>query len=307
MLELRNLRYLVALSRRLNYARAADDLGITQSALSRSIQTLENEFGVRLFDRGRAGVAPTTAGRQIIERATGLLANAEDLERYFRETAAGETGRLRFGMAPVPARALLAASLSERLQAAPGIKNEVVVRGMDALWPMLVTGEIEFLVGPATQIPDTMRIRSESLGRFPVSLIVRPDHPLLSDEAGEASFPLLMSSPSFLSLSTPDNLPPGTSGAAHVIEDFDTLIHLTRSSDAIWLTSAYAIAGELAAEQLCELPHAATIYDGYFDVAILSLDRRSQSPSAQLIKQSLRRQLNALAKSYRAGSAGPDR
>src|SRR5579864_7449308 len=107
-LELRNLRYLVTLSRRLSYARAAEDLGITQSALSRSIQTLEEHFAVRLFDRSRSGVRPTGAGSRILERAQALLANADDLERNFREEAAGESGTLTFGMAHVPARALLA-------------------------------------------------------------------------------------------------------------------------------------------------------------------------------------------------------
>ena len=294
MLELRNLRYLVVRSRRLNYARAADDLGITQSALSRSIQGLEREFEVRLFDRGRMGVAPTTAGLRLIEHATALLANAKDLERNFRETAAGESGKLQFGIAPVPARALLAKSLAERLGAAPGIRNDVVVRSMDALWPMLIAGEIEFLVAPTVQVPDVPPIRSESLGQFPISLMVRPGHPMLIGECPDADFPLLLSSHGFMPLGTPLDPIAGVGSTLHVVEDFDTLIHLTRSSNAVWLTSAYAVADELAACSLCELPRSSALVNDFFGISMLSLDRRSQSPAAQLMKQSLRRQLNAL-------------
>jgi len=297
MLELRSLRYLVTLSRHLNYARAADELGITQPALSRSIQALEGSFGIRLFDRGRTGVTPTTAGRRLIEHATALLANADDVERRFRETANGKSGSLHFGMAPVPARALLAKSLSERLASAPDIKNDVVVRSMEALWPMLVAGQIEFVVAPTSQIPDAPFIRTESLGRFPVSLMTRPKHPLMTEARVGARYPILLSSHGFGPLSAPTDLMAEAGGAVHVIEDFDTLIEVTRNSDAVWLTSAHAVADELAEGTLGELPQRATMFTGDFEVAFISLDRHSQSPAARLMKHSLQRQLSALARS----------
>jgi DNA-binding transcriptional LysR family regulator len=295
-LELRNLRYLVALSRRLSYARAAEDLGITQSALSRSIQTLEEQFAVRLFDRGRSGVTPTSAGIRIVERAQALLANASDLERSFREEAAGESGTLNIGMTHVPARALLASSLALRLRDAPSVRNNVVVRGMDALWPLLVAGEAEFLVAPTRLLPDSPPVRTESLGQFPVSLVVRPNHPLMLDGNCEPRFPFLTSNESFTARVAPSELLSGAKGPLHIVEDFDTLIHLTSSTDAIWLTSAFAVAGELARGELCRLRSPRRQDHGYFDIAFLSLDRRSQSPAAQHMKQALRKRFHSLTR-----------
>src|SRR5262245_51922967 len=114
MIDLRSLRYLVALARRLNFARAAEDLGLSQPALTRTIQNLERRFGVRLFDRDRSGVRLTAEGRTMIDAAAVLLANAEDLEKLWERTAKGREGVVRFGMAPLPAHALLAPTLLER-------------------------------------------------------------------------------------------------------------------------------------------------------------------------------------------------
>ena len=95
MLHLRSLTHLIALARRLNFARAAEELGISQSALSRSIQALEAQLGMRLFDRDRAGVALTPQGRVAVARAAVLLAAAEALERHLLQSASAEAGKIR--------------------------------------------------------------------------------------------------------------------------------------------------------------------------------------------------------------------
>lgn len=299
ILELRSLRYLIALSQRLNYARAADDLGITQSALSRSIQSLERHFAVQLFDRGRSGVTVTSAGRRITERAKALVANAEDLELYCREEAAGERGQLDFGMAPVPARALLTASLSDRMREAPQVRNNVIVRGFDTLLPMLIAGEIEFIVAPVKSAPDSPPLRIERLGPFPISLIVRPGHPLIENDRSDAHFPFLMSNESLSPRVSPGDFRAGSKSTVHVVEDYDTLLRLTRRTDGICLTSAFAAVDELAHGELCELRPLVKPPESHFDVAIVSLDRRVQSVAAQNMKQSLRRNLHVLIREYR--------
>lgn len=101
MIELRRLRYLVTLAMRLSYARAAEDIGITQSALSRAIQSLEREMGMRLFDRDQSGVSLTEEGQRVVEKAEGLLANAKDFEHQVKMTSRRLEGRIRFGMTPV--------------------------------------------------------------------------------------------------------------------------------------------------------------------------------------------------------------
>lgn len=293
MIDLRSLRYLVILAHRLSYARAAEDLGISQPALTRTVQNLERQFGVRLFDRDRAGVSLTTEGRIMLDAAAVLISNAEDLEKHWERTAKGQEGVVRFGMAPLPARALLASTLLERHRMAGGVRNEVVVRSVDALWPLLVAGEIEFFVAAARQIPDTPPVRAETLGSFPVSFIVRPGHPLLDMPGSERRFPVLVSSR--IALSLPSDLQEHAEGLPHVIEDFGTLARLTAETDAIWESSTYAVADELRSGTLCELPRAKDAPQRELPMIMYSLERRTRSIFAKSLIQVLRQRIKSLA------------
>src|SRR5579862_6863379 len=76
-MELRKLRHAAILSKHLNFTKAANALNITQSALSRSIQSLEDECQLRLFDRNRNVVNVTAAGRDFLQLAQGLLLTHE--------------------------------------------------------------------------------------------------------------------------------------------------------------------------------------------------------------------------------------
>jgi DNA-binding transcriptional LysR family regulator len=301
MLQLRILTHLIVLSRRLNFARAAEDLGISQSALSRSIQSLERQLGMRLFDRDRAGVALTPQGRLAVERAAVLLADAEDLERQLVLSANAEAGRVCFGMAPMPARALLPAIVSGRLRIAPEVTNEVVVRDAEALWTLLAAGRIEFFVtneGFAFESPPP---RIESLGRFPLSFIVRAGHPLLRGECVGAKFPVVRSS--WTGLPLPQEIRDRMLGVPNVIEDFGALATITAASDAIWFSSTYAAREELRARRLCELPPPGHDYPREVRVSMYSLERRSQSPWARMLKQLFRAEIKTLAKSNHAAAA----
>jgi DNA-binding transcriptional LysR family regulator len=292
MIDLRSLRYAVTLSRRLSYARAADDLGISQPALTRTVQNLEQQFGVRLFDRDRTGVRLTPQGKSMLDAAAVLVANAEDLERQWDRTAMGHTGVVRFGMAPMPARALLASVLRERLSLTPGVRNDVVVRNVEALWPMLIAGEIEFFVAAEGQIPDAPPVRAETLGRFPVSFIVRPGHPLLHDASNPDRFPILVSSRSGMSL--PPDLQEHADGSPHVIEDFATLARLTATTDAIWQSSVHAVGDEIRTGILCELPRSEGVVPRELRIMMHWLDRRTMSPSTRLLIQGFRQTIKAL-------------
>lgn len=296
MLQLRSLNHLLVLSRRLNFARAAEDLGLSQSALSRSIQLLETQLGMRLFDRGRAGVTLTPQGRAAVERAAVLLADAEDMERQLVLSASAEAGRIRFGMAPMPARPLLPAIISERLRTAPGMTNEVVVRDADALWALLLAGDIEFFVtnegftfgGPPPRI--------ESLGHFPIGGIVRAGHPLLCGDCADMKFPVVRASWSGLPL--PPEIAGRMQGPPNVIEDFGSLAAITAASDAIWFSSTYAVVQELQSGVLRELPGDPGYRPRDVRVLLYSLERRSQSPAARALKHLLRQRIKTLALAY---------
>lgn len=99
-LELRHLRYFVAVAEELNFTRAAERLHIAQPPLSTQIRLLEEELGAQLFERDKRRVYLTQAGREMLERARAILAAAEQAKDAVRRTASGETGELRLGYVP---------------------------------------------------------------------------------------------------------------------------------------------------------------------------------------------------------------
>jgi DNA-binding transcriptional LysR family regulator len=97
MIELRRLRYLVAVADEGHITRAAERLGIQQPPLTRQIRQLEDELGVTLFERLPRGMRPTEAGRVVVEEARDVLARAERIRETAQRAARGEQGRLAVG------------------------------------------------------------------------------------------------------------------------------------------------------------------------------------------------------------------
>ena len=96
-MELRHLRYFVAVAEELHFGRAAARLHIAQPPLSRQIRDLEREVGTALFERVPRGVALTAAGRAFLPEARLTLAQAARAQRTAERAARGEIGRLRVG------------------------------------------------------------------------------------------------------------------------------------------------------------------------------------------------------------------
>ncbi len=96
-MELRHLRYFVAVAEELNFCRAADRLRIAQPPLSLQIRNLEDELGAPCFYRVKRRLVLTPAGETLLEEARNLLANAETVKRRVREVAKGQVGRLSIG------------------------------------------------------------------------------------------------------------------------------------------------------------------------------------------------------------------
>src|SRR5690606_31185878 len=98
--ELRHLRYFVAVAEELSFTRAAARLRTAQPSLSQQIRHLENELGVTLLDRNRHRVAVTNAGRVFLQQAKDILARVEHASRLARQAAEGLAGELSVGTFP---------------------------------------------------------------------------------------------------------------------------------------------------------------------------------------------------------------
>jgi DNA-binding transcriptional LysR family regulator len=96
-MELRHLRYFVAVAEELNFTRAAKRLGINQPPLSLQIRQLENEMGTPLFVRHIRGVQLTNVGMLMLEDARVILKQVEQAKIGVRRRGRGETGRLNIG------------------------------------------------------------------------------------------------------------------------------------------------------------------------------------------------------------------
>ncbi|MDI7065621.1 LysR family transcriptional regulator, partial [Klebsiella pneumoniae] len=103
----RRLGHLIALAEEGSFARAAERVHLSQPALSRSIQALEEEVGMKLFDRAARGVAMTAAGRLLVERARRVLFETRCLFRDVELLKAHELGEVRIGLGPYAAVVLL--------------------------------------------------------------------------------------------------------------------------------------------------------------------------------------------------------
>jgi len=121
-MELRQLRYAVAVARRRHFTAAAADLHVAQPALSQQIKLLERELGVALFDRSGHRVRPTAAGEAFLARAERLLAEADSARAEMAEFAGLARGRVVIGSLPSLAERQLPALLAAFHALYPGIE-----------------------------------------------------------------------------------------------------------------------------------------------------------------------------------------
>ena len=295
-MDLRSVKHVVVLAKRLNYTKAADELCITQSALSRSIQAIEKENNVRLFDRDRGGVHLTAVGRDFVKRAAQLLRDAEDLARSLQRSASAEIGEVAFGIGPLAAQALLTHTLPALFANKPELRSNIMVRNVDALLPALMREEIELVITAEQDRLNEAPLQREFLGWFPLTLVVRPGHPLLHgpNKTDPCDFPIL--SPGYLGSIErwPAYWQRYLTGPLHIIDDYGVASRITELTDAIWLSSSYAALTDLQSGRLCEItpPKGQKIFR--FKLMMYSLDRRSLSPAALLLKDMFRKQLSAM-------------
>jgi DNA-binding transcriptional LysR family regulator len=120
-MELRHLRYFVAVAEELHFRRAADRLHIAQPAVSEQIRKLENELGVALFTRNHRSVALTDAGVAMLDEARSVLTQAENAEQAARGAHLRSSGRLRIGNLPDAVPLELPLLLRRFSAAVPGI------------------------------------------------------------------------------------------------------------------------------------------------------------------------------------------
>ncbi|CAM5428546.1 MULTISPECIES: LysR substrate-binding domain-containing protein [unclassified Thauera] len=186
-MELRHLRYFLAVADELNFTRAAARLHIGQPPLSMQIRDLEDELGVRLFERNARRVALTPAGKCLQEHAQRIMAGVQEAVAQTQRVARGEAGELRVGFtSSLPFTDLLPDALHAYRKRYPAVRLQL--REMFTPDQFGALGRDELDVGfvrlQGTRAPEGIRIRE--IARNPLRVVVNVAHRLAS--AGSVSF-----------------------------------------------------------------------------------------------------------------------
>ena len=146
-LSLRLIEQAVVLGQTGNFARASERLGITQPTLTRNIAALEANLGLRLFDRGRGGAAPTVFGQTVIERGATLLRDADALRAELNALAGLDTGQLSIAAGPYAAEDLVGPAVARLVNLRPGLRVRVTVVAPESIQDEVLSGRHELGLG----------------------------------------------------------------------------------------------------------------------------------------------------------------
>ena len=176
-MELRHLRYFLAVGEALSFTRAAVKLRVAQPALSRQVQDLEDEIGVDLLRRSRRGMKLTAEGKNFLEEVRELLKRVDESVERVRALARGEYGELHIGFAPVPTAEILPPALAAFRKAVPRVKLSLHDLSTDEIISGLRDAALELgvLIEPTAE--QAAGIEFESLRTYPYCVVMPASHP----------------------------------------------------------------------------------------------------------------------------------
>jgi DNA-binding transcriptional LysR family regulator len=175
------LRYFLAVLETGHFARAAQSLGISQPAVSKSIKALEEDLGVRLFERGQFGAEPTRFATTLAKRAKLMLAENRLARAELDAMRGASKGRLAIGAGISCVGRILPIAIERYRRRWPGITLSIEVGMSDSLFLALQKGELDFVVSaPPLALAVDTDLAQEKLFDEVDSIVVGRGHPLLT-------------------------------------------------------------------------------------------------------------------------------
>jgi len=172
----RELQYFLAICESRNLARAADALGVSQPALTRSLQRLEAHVGAQLFIRAPRGVELTPIGAALRARVEKARITLSDARREVTQLAAGKIGKVRVGAGHVVARLVGQSLLPRFITERPAAQVQFHVGFNAELFELLEAGALDFAVCGLLETPPNLEFRE--LLTTDLVVVVRNGHPL---------------------------------------------------------------------------------------------------------------------------------
>lgn len=179
-MELRHLRYFVAVAEARSFTRAAEELRVAQPALSVQVRQLEAELGVALVDRSRRAIGLTEAGEVMLAEARRLLTQLDASVRLVQRTGGGAVGRLTVGFVPSASNATLPPLLRRFREHLPDVDVQLHELAPDALVRGTHEGrlDVSFLYLPF----EDPTLAQAVVSREPFVVALPEDHPLAGRE-----------------------------------------------------------------------------------------------------------------------------
>lgn len=262
-IRLRHLHTFVAVAQQGTLGRAAETLSLSQPALSKTLNELEELAGVRLFERGRMGAQLTTMGEQFLTHAVRVLDSLNHAGQSFQLNNDAEPEVLRVAVLTTVALGMLPSILHHFHQQQPQTLVQVATLHNNVLIAGLKAGEFDVGIGRMAD-PEMMRgLTYELLFLESLRLVVRPDHPLLSDNVTLSkvlSWPVVISPEGTAPRRIADAMiaQQGCQLPATLVETSATSLarQLALRYDYVWFVPSGAIKEDLLHNALAALPVA---------------------------------------------------
>ena len=152
----RQLKHFEAVYRLCSFVQAADDQQVTQSALTKSLRSLEDSLGNRLFDRSTRSVQPTELGERLIKHALKVLGQVEALNEEAMHYSGRKVGRIALGAGPYPTYPVMTGAIQKFAEVNPGICVSLETGSSQKLLDDLVNRKLDIVVCDASKYERTI-------------------------------------------------------------------------------------------------------------------------------------------------------
>lgn len=173
---LHQLRAFLAVARHSSFSRGAEDVGMTQSAISLSVRKLESELGVKLLDRTTRQVRLTAVGETLVASSTRLISELDEALRELRDIGEQRRGRAMIACVPSVARSLMPGCITYCAEHWPNVSLVIEDVAASEVVKKVARGEAEFGLTSGT-IAST-ELRTDPLMEDPFCVVFRKDDPL---------------------------------------------------------------------------------------------------------------------------------